>query len=49
LRGFKTVFVVTMITMAFAGIRRQVSRVEKGEFVMGVVMEFFDVKFRCSD
>jgi hypothetical protein len=41
LRGFKTVFVVTAITMAFAGIRRQApSRVEKGEFVMGVVMEF---------
>ena len=34
-----------MITMVFAGIRRQASRVEKGEFVMGVVMEFFDAKF----
>jgi hypothetical protein len=30
-----------MITMVFAGIRRQASRVEKGEFVMGVVMDFF--------
>jgi hypothetical protein len=48
LRCFKTVFVVTMITMAFAGIRRQASRVEKGEFVMGVVMEFFDAKFRAG-
>jgi hypothetical protein len=34
--------------MAFAGIRRQASRVEKGEFVMGVVMDFFDAKFRSS-
>jgi hypothetical protein len=35
-----------MITMVSAGIRRQASRVEKGEFVMGVVMEVFDAKFR---
>jgi hypothetical protein len=37
-----------MITMVFAGIRRQASRVAKGEFVMGVVMEFFDAKFRLG-
>jgi hypothetical protein len=34
--------------MVFAGIRRQASRVEKGEFGMGVVMEFFDAKFRLG-
>jgi hypothetical protein len=48
LRGFKTVFVVTVIPMVFAGIRRQASRVEKGEFVMGVVMIFFDAKSRLG-
>jgi hypothetical protein len=37
-----------MITMVFAGIRRQASRVEKGEFVMGVGVEFFDAKFRLG-
>jgi hypothetical protein len=34
--------------MVFAGIRRQASRVEKGEFVIGVMMEFFDAKFRLG-
>jgi hypothetical protein len=38
-----------MTTMVFAGIRRQVSCVEKGEFVMGVVMEFFEAKFRLGE
>jgi hypothetical protein len=37
-----------MTTLVFAGIRRQASRVETGEFVMGVVMEFFDAKFRLG-
>jgi hypothetical protein len=37
-----------MTTMAFAGIRRQAPRVKKGEFVMGVVMDFFDAKFRLG-
>jgi hypothetical protein len=37
-----------MITMVFAGIRRQ-SRVEKGEFVMGVGVDFFDAKFRLHE
>ena len=45
MRGFKTVFVFTIITMVFAGIRRQMSRVEKDEFVIGVAMEFFEAKF----
>jgi hypothetical protein len=37
-----------MITMVFAGIQRQASRVEKGKFVMGVVMEFFNAKFKLG-
>jgi hypothetical protein len=39
-----------MITMVSAGIRRQASRVEKGEIVMGVVMDFFrrQVRIRCG-
>jgi hypothetical protein len=37
-----------MITMVFASIRRQASRIEKGEVVMGVVKDVFDAKFRLG-